>query len=176
MLLGARLAVDGDTDLALRLGGVFQVPGQPGVAVDPAAVDPAAAARLLGGVDDGHLREVMSGGFRPVVLEQVFARFPEFLDTSKADGQAVTVGFKITRDGGDADRYVVRVADGACLVDDAPDPAGPRDVTLTLSGADFLKLVTGHLSPVAGVMRGAIKIRGDVAAALTLHRIMQIPG
>jgi putative sterol carrier protein len=118
----------------------------------------------------------MAGGFRPVVLEQVFTRFPEFLDTSKAAGHALTVGFKIARDGGEADRYVVRIEDGVCRVDVAPDPDGHRDATLILGGADFLKLVTGHLSPVAGVMRGAIKVRGDVAAALTLHRIMRIPG
>ncbi len=174
LLLGGRLRVLGDEGLALAVGGVFQVPGKPGVAVDPAEVDPEQVARVLKGAGDGHLRRVMSGGFRDVVLEQVFARFPEFLDQGKAEGRRLSVGFTITgRPDGGADRYVVHVADGSCRV----EPAGAaRDATITLSGENFLKLVTGNLNPVIGVMRGALKVRGDVTTALELHRIMRIPG
>jgi putative sterol carrier protein len=174
LLLGGRLRVVGDEALALAVGGVFQVPGKPGVAVDPAEVDPEQVARVLKHAKDAHLRDVMAGGFREVVLEQVFARFPEFLDRDKAAGHTLHVGFTITgRADGDADRYVVHVVDGACRVEPG---AGGRDATITLSGADFLKLVTGHLNPVMGVMRGALKVRGDVSRALLLHKIMRVPG
>ena len=71
------------------------------------------------------------------------------------------------------DRYVVRVSDGACRVE--PDVRG-RDATITVSGGNFLKLVTGHLNPVMGVMRGQLKVRGDVSTALALHKLMRIPG
>ena len=68
---------------------------------------------------------------------------------------------------------VVEVREGACQV----SPGGrARDATLVLDGAAFLKLVTGHLNPVVGVMRGALKVRGDVTAGLALHKIMRIPG
>ena len=40
----------------------------------------------------------------------------------------------------------------------------------------FLKLVTGRLNPVTGVMRGQLKVRGDVKAALTFSGLMDIPG
>lgn len=175
LLLGGRLRVVGDEPLALAVGGVFQVPGKPGVAVDPAEVDPEQVARVLGRTRDGHLAEVMAGGLRDVVLEQVFARFPEFLDTRKAAKHTLHVGFAITgRADGGADRYVVHVVDGTCRVE-AGEGDG-RDATVTLSGADFLRLVTGHLSPVRGVMRGAVKVRGDLSRALLLHKIMRIPG
>jgi putative sterol carrier protein len=174
LYLGGRLDVDGDALLALAVGGVFQVPGRPGVAVDPDAIDPAEVARVLKGVKDAHLRSVMAGGFRPIVLEQVFKRFPEFLDEDRAAGADLSVGFLVRgrADGGE-DRYVVEVREGVCRV----SPGGrARDATLVLDGAAFLKLVTGHLNPVVGVMKGALKVRGDVTAGLALHKMMRIPG
>ncbi len=175
LLLGDRLRVEGDEMLALQVGGVFQVPGQPGVAVDPSEVDPEQAAAVLGGVKDAHLERLMSGGFREVVLEQVFTRLPEFLDERRAAGQRLTVGFRIDgRPDGGADRVTVYVDRGTCRAE--RDAEGERDATLVLGGAQFLKLVTGHLNPVTGVVRGALKVRGDLNAALTLYRIMRIPG
>jgi putative sterol carrier protein len=175
LLLGGHLHVEGDEDLALRMGGVFQVPGQPGVAVDPAEVDPEAASRAIKGVKDAHLDQVMSGGFREVVLEQVFTRMPEFLDREKAAKQSVTVGFRVEgRPDGGSDRVVVYVDQGTCRVE--RDGEGDRDATLVLGGAQFLKLVLGHLNPVTAVMRGSIKVKGDVKAALRLHKVMRIPG
>ncbi len=174
LYLGGRLDVDGDAVLALAVGGVFQVPGRPGVAVDPDAIDPAEVARVLKGVKEAHLRTVMASGFRPVVLEQVFKRFPEFLDEDRAEDADLSIGFRIRgrADGGE-DRYLVEVREGSCRV----SPGGEaRDATLVLDGAAFLKLVTGHLNPVIGVMRGALKVRGDVSAGLALHKIMKIPG
>lgn len=174
LLLGGRLVVEGDTDLALRVGGVFQVPGQPGVAVDPNEVDPEQVAVVLKGVKDSHLREVMSGGFREVVITQVFRRLPDFLDEKRAVGADLSVGFKITgRPDGSADRYAVRVLEGTCEVERDGEAT---DATIVSDGAAFLKLVTGHLNPVVGVMRGTLKVRGDVTAALALHKIMRIPG
>ncbi|MGN6129736.1 MAG: SCP2 sterol-binding domain-containing protein, partial [Nocardioidaceae bacterium] len=173
--LGGGWRVVGAEALARAVGGVFQVPGKPGVPVDPAAVDPEQVARVLEHAKDAHLREVMTGGFRDVVLEQVFARFPEFLDRRKAAQHTLHVGFTITgRSDGGVDRYTVHVVDGVCRVE--AGGAEGRDATITLSGADFLKLVTGHLNPVMGVMRGALKVRGDVSRALLLHKIMRIPG
>ena len=174
LYLGGRLDVDGDALLALAVGGAFQVPGRPGVAVDPDAIDPAEVARVLKGVKDSHLRSVMASGFRPVVLEQVFKRFPEFLEEDRAAGADLSVGFRIRgRSDGGEDRYVVEVRDGVCRV--SPGEAA-RDATLVLDGAAFLKLVTGHLNPVMGVMRGVLKVRGDVGAGLALHKMMRIPG
>jgi predicted lipid carrier protein YhbT len=69
----------------------------------------------------------------------------------------------------------------AQLVDDAMvrverEGEGDRDATLILSGTQFLKLVLGHLNPVTAVMKGSIKVKGDVKAALRLHNVMRIPG
>ena len=168
-------ASSGDEELALRVGGVFQVPGRPGVAVDPSAVDPREAAVATKGVQDAALDRVMSGGFREVVLDQIVTRMPDFLDARKAREHRLTVGFRIAgRPDGGSDRVVVHVDRGTCRTE--RDTDGDRDATLLLDGTQFLKLVLGHLNPVTAVMRGSIKVKGDVNAALRLHRLMRIPG
>ncbi|WP_341231441.1 SCP2 sterol-binding domain-containing protein [Nocardioides salarius] len=181
-LLAGRLVVEGDADLALALGGVFVVPGTEAdpVAVDPRALDPVTVARTLVGVPTAHLRSVMAGGFRHVVLEEVFSRLPAFLDARRAGRCDLTIGFRLTgRGDGETERYVVRVADGVCrtagpgLVDtEVPER---RDATITCAGHDFLRLATGHLAPVAGVLKGQLKVKGDKAKALQLLSVLDIP-
>jgi len=174
LLLGGRLTVTGDGGVGLAVGGLFARPGQPDVAVDPTDVDPEQVARLLKGVPDKHLRAVMTGGFREVVLDQVFTRFPEFVDHDKAARRSISVGFTITgRPDGGSDRWAVTLEHGSCLVERDVEA---RQATITADGADFLKLATGHLNPMAGVVRGRLKVRGDLKAALALHGVMRVPG
>lgn len=172
--LGGRLVVRGDAMLALTVGGVFRVPGREGVAVDPTALDVVEVARTITGVKDAHLREVMAGGFREVVLEEVFRRLPDFVDPEKARKHQITIGFKITgRPDGDADRYVVLLEGGQCRVERSGQQE--RHATVTAGGAAFLKLVTGNLGPVRAVMKGDIRVSGDPAKALAFSKIVRIP-
>jgi putative sterol carrier protein len=122
------------------------------------------------------MKAVMEGGFRPVVLEEVFRRFPEFIDSEKASDLTLTVGFRIGgRKDGEVDRYVVHVADGACTVETDPPKGQQRDATISLDGADFLRLATGQLHPVKGVLTGALKVKGDKGKALALNAVMVPP-
>jgi putative sterol carrier protein len=178
LYLGDRLAIEGDELLALRVGGVFRVPGSDGVAVDPTALDPRDVAVAIARVKDSHLNAVMASGLRDVVLSEVFRRLPEFVHEEKAEAHHLAVGFKIGgRPDGGADRYVVTLHEGVATVDRIAEGSdrGNRDATIALNGAQFLKLVTGHLNPVTGVMRGQLKVRGDVKAALTFSGLMHIP-
>ena len=173
--LAGRLDVEGDAVLALNLGGLFTIPGTDAVAVDPAALDPVDVARALVGVPTDHLRRVMAGGFRAIVLEEIFRRLPDFVNPRRAAKSDLTVAFRLT--GGptdEPDRYVVRVDHGACKVEPG-DAGGHRDATITCEGYDFLRLATGHLSAVTGVLRGQLKVRGDKAKALQLASVLDIP-
>lgn len=173
-----RLALDGNELLALEVGGVFRVPGTNGVAVDPTSLDPVDVAVAIAKVKDSHLDAVMAGGLREVVLAEVFRRLPDYVDREKARRHDLAVGFKIGgRPDGGADRYVVTLRGGEARVQRVHDAAEApeRHATIALSGAQFLKLVTGHLNPVTGVMRGHLKVRGDVRAALTFSGLMDIP-
>lgn len=173
--LAGRLDIEGDAELALRLGGIFRVPGSDSVAVDPTALDPVDVATALKGVKGHHLAKVMGSGFRTVVLGEIFRRLPDYLNDEKAAKAQLRVGFRLTgAPSGEVERYVVEVDRGSATVT-AGDDGGERDATVTCEGHDFLRLATGHLSPIAGVLRGQLKVKGDRAKALQLSSVIDIP-
>lgn len=167
------LDVEGDAMLALAVGSVFRVPGHDEVAVDPTTLDPDAVARAVGEAPAEHLRRVMAGGFRPVVLEEVFRRLPSFVDGRKAAGLDLVVGFRLGGGPGEPDRYVVTLRDGAATV--SRDEEGERHATIVCDAADFLRLATGHLGAVAGVLKGKLGVKGDKAKALQLASVIDFP-
>lgn len=176
--LAGRLEIEGDALLALALGGIFKVPGTDLVAVDPTALDPIDVATCLKGVSAEHLRGVMASGFRPVVLDEIFRRLPDFVSVRRAARVDLTIGFRLVGAGdGGIDRYVVRVSRGTCTVlgGAQAEAVERRDATITCEGADFLKLATGHLSAITGVLRGQLKVKGDRAKALHFASVLDIP-
>ena len=176
LYLGGRLRIEGQEMLALAVGTVFTAPGSDHATVDPTSLDPVDVATAVAATSGKHMKAVMEGGFRPVVLQEVFRRFPEFIDTLKASGLRLTVGFRIGgRKDGEVDRYVVHVADGACTIETSPPEGQPRDATITMDGVDFLRLALGQLHPVRGVLTGALKVKGDRAKALALNAVMVPP-
>lgn len=176
LYLGGRLRIEGQEMLALAVGTVFTAPGSEHATVDPTSLDPVDVATAVAATSGKHMKAVMEGGFRPIVLHEVFRRFPEFIDTDKARGLRLTVGFRVGgRKDNEVDRYVVRLAEGACTVEANPPEGQPRDATITLDGADFLRLALGQLHPVRGVLTGALKVKGDRAKALALNAVMAPP-
>jgi putative sterol carrier protein len=176
LYLGGRLGIRGQELLALAVGTVFTVPGSDRAAVDPTALDPVDVATAVATTSAKHMRAVMEGGFRPIVLEEVFRRFPDFIDAGKAGTLKLCVGFRIGgRIDGEVDRYAVHIEDGVCRIETSPPEGQRRDATITLDGADFLRLATGQLHPVRGVLTGALKVKGDRAKALALNAVMVPP-
>lgn len=176
LYLGGRMQVEGRELLALDVGSAFRVAGSGRAAVDPTALDPVDVATAVATSSAAHMKAVMAGGFRPIVLSEVFRRFPEFLDEDKARRMRCSVGFRVGgRADGEVDRYVVHVADGACTVETDPPEGQRRDATIILGGADFLRLATGQLNPVKGVLTGHLKVRGDRAKALAFNAAMNPP-
>lgn len=176
--LAGRLRIEGDSALALAVGGLFKVPGTDAVALDPTALDPIDVATALKGVTTEHLRGVMSSGFRDVVLGEIFRRLPDFVSVRRAARVDLVVGFRLLGSAtGEIERYVVRVQDGRCTVEagDASRPGERRDATISCEGYDFLRLATGHLSAITGVLRGQLKVKGDRAKALQLASVLDIP-
>jgi putative sterol carrier protein len=176
LYLGGRLGVRGQEMLALAVGTVFMVPGSTHAAVDPTALDPVDVATAVATTSGKHMRAVMEGGFRPIVLAEVFRRFPDFIDTGKAGTMRLCVGFRIGgRADGEVDRYTVHIEDGVCTIETNPPDGQRRDATIIVDGADFLRLATGQLHPVRGVLTGALKVKGDRAKALALNAVMVPP-
>jgi putative sterol carrier protein len=180
--LSGKLDIEGDADLALAVGGVFRVPGSGEVAMDPTALDPVDVSAALAGVSTDHLRTVMASGFRGVVLSEIFRRLPDFVNPRKARGADFLIGFRLLgHPSGEIERYAVQVREGVATVTrteagdaDAAD-GDARDATVTCEAYDFLRLATGHLSAITGVLRGQLKVKGDKAKALQLSSIIDIP-
>jgi len=173
--LGGHLDIDGDEMLAFAVGALFRVPGTDAVALDPAALDPVEVATVLGDAPTDHLRKVMAGEIRQVVLGEVFRRLPDYVNPRRAAKVELTIAFRLTgRSDGEVDRYVVSVQRGATTVVEG-DPEGERDATVTCEAHDFLRLATGHLGAVTGVLKGQLKVRGDRGKALQLSSVIDIP-
>jgi putative sterol carrier protein len=118
----------------------------------------------------------MASGFRPIVLDEIFRRLPSFVNDRKASNLDLTIGFRLEgRADGEVDRYVVRILDGAATVVAGAEEGSERDATVTCEAHEFLRLATGHLSAVTGVLRGQLKVRGDKAKALQLSSVIDFP-
>ncbi|GAA1147200.1 SCP2 sterol-binding domain-containing protein [Nocardioides aquiterrae] len=173
--LSGKLDIEGDSDLALALGGMFRVPGSDAVAVDPTALDPVDVATALRHVHRSHLEKVMASGFRPIVLGEIFRRLPEYVDPVRAADVELAIGFRLLGNpSGEVERYVVRVSGGAATVTSGDD-GEERDATVTCQAHDYLRLATGHLHPLTGVLKGQLKVKGDRAKALQLSSVIDIP-
>jgi putative sterol carrier protein len=173
--LAGTLDIAGSADLALALGGMFRVPGTADAVVDPTALDPVEVATALGSASRKHLEGVMASGFRPVVLGEIFRRLPDFVDPATAGSASLTVGFRLTGNpSGEVERYVVTLTSGVATVEQG-ESGGARDATVTCQAHDFLRLATGHLNAVTGVLKGQLKVKGDKAKALKLSSIIDIP-
>lgn len=176
LYLADELRISGDEMLALAVGTIFRVPGTHEVAVDPSALDPVDVATAVARSTTKHMREVMASGFRGVVLGEVIRRFPDFLLAKKAEKLQLSVGFRVGgRSDGGVDRFVVHLEGGVVRMETNPAEGSRRDATIVVDGVDFLRLVTGQLNPVTGVLKGTLKVRGDKRKALALSAVMDPP-
>lgn len=169
------LDVVGDEDLLLGIAGLVSTGGGRTL-IDAAALDPSAVSAAIADTRTEHLAAVMAGGFRELVLSEVFRRVPEFVIAEKAERVTVGVAFEIGgRRDGEVDRYVVRIINGTCTVTADADVDEPVDATLVLEGHEFLRLVLGHLNPVRGVVSGQLQVRGQILKALGFNSVMRLP-
>jgi putative sterol carrier protein len=174
--LAGVLEVDGDEELVLAIGALVRV-GADRTLIDAAALDPLAVSRAIAGARTEHLAAVMAGGFRELVLSEVFRRLPGFVIAEKAAKVDLAVAFEVGgRPDSQVDRYVVRIRHGVCTVTADPYAEHEAGATLVLDGHEFLRLVLGHLNPVRAVLSGELTVKGQLIKALGFNSVMQIPG
>lgn len=141
---------------------------------DPATTDPTEFALLVKRTPAAELRTLLRGERRATILSGIFRRMPELFRADRAKSLRATVHWVITdRADGGADRYELRIDDGACVVSPAPD--GPADLTLTATASDFLQIVTGNAHPVMLVMRGRLKTSGDRLLTARFPTLFDVP-
>jgi predicted lipid carrier protein YhbT len=112
---------------------------------------------------------------RRVVLEGIFRQMPQHFDRRRADGVEATIRWCVTgRPDGGTDTYELRIADGTCRVRHGSNRDDAR-LTITLDGAEFVKLATGNCDPMQAYFSRRITLAGDIMLAAKLQSLFRIP-
>jgi putative sterol carrier protein len=97
------------------------------------------------------------------VEETILAMPAAFLPDRAGDAKAQ---IQLDLTGDDAGQWFLDIADGQCQVHNEPAPQ--PNVTVTMSGKDFVDLFNNQLNPVQAFMAGQIKVTGNVGLVLQL--------
>jgi putative sterol carrier protein len=132
-------------------------------------------ARLVRRSPEQRLERVMRSPARRMILDGIFWQMPQHLDRRGAAGLNTVVQWRITgRADGRTDAYRLTIADGRARVRRGSTDPDAR-VTITLTGAEFLRLVTGLADPMQAYFGGRIQLAGDIMLAARLQSLFRIP-
>jgi putative sterol carrier protein len=132
-------------------------------------------AQLVRDTPPQRLEQLMRTPVRRVVLDGIFWQMPQHLDRRRAAGMRSSIRWRITgRSDGRADTYDLEVEDGRCLVTRGSE-IEPR-VTITVDGAEFLRIATGNSDPMRAYFNGRLALAGDIMVAAKLVSLFRIPG
>ncbi|GIM81748.1 SCP2 sterol-binding domain-containing protein [Salinispora arenicola] len=141
---------------------------------DPVTMDPREFARHVRAMSTDELETLMRGPRRRHVLDELLRRMPSALRRDRAKSIDAVVHWQIgDRPDGGTDRYQMVIAKGECELSSACDRAPA--LTLTLSGADFVRLVTGNVHAVMLVMKGRLATKGDLRLTAKFPNLFDIP-
>jgi predicted lipid carrier protein YhbT len=132
-------------------------------------------SRLVGDASEGQLEWVMRSPIRRVFLDAIFWQMPRQLDGRRADRVDATVRWCVTAAGGDTvDVYDLVIHEGECHVNRGATTAEPR-VTITIEGAEFLRLVTGNSDALQAYFNRRLALSGDIMFAAKLISMFRVP-
>ncbi len=144
-------------------------------AVDVSQVDADEFAKNIGTATDEQLAEAMSGPMRAQILDEIFTRMATHFRADKAGDTEAVIHWRIGgRDDGGHDDFETVIANGACDAHRGFQHDSAR-VTLTIGGADFLRLVSGNAAGPMLFMSGKLKLEGDLVFAATVTAFFEIP-
>ena len=118
---------------------------------------------------------VMRTPARRPVLDTIFWQMPKHVNRTRAARLSATVRWCITgrRDGG-VDIYDLVLSDSRCHATRGRSGGEPR-VTITLDGAEFLRLISGSSDALRAYFSGNVALSGDILFAATLVSLFRIP-
>lgn len=93
------------------------------------------------------------------MLDQIAERMQQELENKEFDG---SLKFDCGEDG------VLVLADGTATLLDRD-----TDCTIRISQDNLVKLLTGKLNPMTGVMMGKLKVSGDMGVAMKLGSLLK---
>jgi len=132
--------------------------------------------RLVREAPPERLEQVMRSPARRPLLDGIFWQMPKQLDTGRAGDLRTSIRWCITGRADDGvDTYDLYVENGQARTSREPSAENPR-LTITMDGAEFLRLVSGNSDPMSAYFKGRIQLSGDIMAAAQLAQMFRMPG
>ncbi len=131
-------------------------------------------ARWVGGASDERLKAVMGSPLRALLLWQIFTTMRQRFDPRRAQGLHAIVEFRIRRTRGRTiDRYQVTMTADRCTPTRRSNQA--PTVTLDMDSVSFLRLVSGSAAAPSLLLRGKLKVHGNILLAARLPSLLSVP-
>ena len=103
-------------------------------------------------------------------VQETFDAMPGRFRADKAAGTNATIQYDVAGDGGGTWNAVIK--DGACTV--TPGAATNPNLTVQMTGQDWLDMLSGKQSGQMLFMSGKLKVKGDMGLAMKLGSMFQI--
>ena len=143
--------------------------------LDFGAISPQEFARLVKSLSAKQIAAEFQGELRLRALREIFARMQRLFRPDAAGSLRALIRWKVEGSAEDGTAVFETAIDaGVCTATEGASAGEPR-VTLALTDAEFLKLVSGNANPVTMFVLRKIKIGGDVGLAAGLTRLFDIP-
>lgn len=139
----------------------------------PPLIDPDEYARLVREASDDDLQAGLDQNGE-LIIDQIFQAMPSRLRSGGLEGVSIVADWQIRKVGESGElHWQVSVADQRCTVQ--RDGQLPADVTFTVRGIDFIKLITGNAHGPRLFLLGRLKIRGDLLKAARFQSFFEAP-
>lgn len=103
-------------------------------------------------------------------VKETFDLMPSRFKPDKAAGVNAVIQYDITGEGGGT--WHVTIKDGTCAV--AAAAATNPNLTLTMSGQDWLDMLAGKVSGQMAFMSGKLKLKGDMGLAMKIGGMFSV--
>jgi putative sterol carrier protein len=100
-------------------------------------------------------------------VKEFFEKMPSQFQSSKAGQMTATYQFDITGEGGG--KWFATIEKGALTVGEGQ--AEKPNITLTVSGKDWMDIASGKLDGQMAFLTGKLKIAGDMSLAMKLKSL-----
>lgn len=97
-------------------------------------------------------------------VKETFDMMASRFKPEKAAGVSAVIQYEITGESGGT--WTATIKDGKCVV--TSGAAASPNLTLTMSGQDWLDMLAGKLSGQMAFMSGKLKLKGDMGLAMKI--------
>lgn len=162
-------------DLSALLSALTRL-AEAGADVDLSKMGPDTFAKIITQASREQLQAVMADPtLRARIIDEIFRRMGDHVRPDRTRGVNAVVHWRLSEGSGPGgyDRWESVIADSSCSVN--REMTGAPKATITLSPADFLKLITQNASAPVLFLTGKLKVRGDLAFAAQLSSLFDLP-